>query len=80
MKLPLRNCSSANVASITETRSSRAVLAAVIVARPVTACAGGKKNENVMVSGTCKIANFTPGRSVNGNYPQLTLHCLGGSV
>jgi hypothetical protein len=65
VKLPLRNCSSANVASSIVTRSSLFVLAEVTVVR---ACAGGKKNENVIVRGVCKIANFTGGRSVTENY------------
>jgi hypothetical protein len=44
------------------------VLAAVIVALPPVGCAGGKKKENVIVKGVCKIANFTGGRSVMENY------------
>lgn len=67
MKLPLRNCSSAKVASRTVTRSLREVLAAVIVAFPEMGWAGGKKKENVIVKGVCKMANFTGGRSVAGN-------------
>lgn len=52
------------------TRSSGDVLAAVIVAFPAIGCAGGRKKENVIVNGMCKIANLTGGRSVTGNYPQ----------
>ena len=42
-----------------------------MVARPLTALAGGKKKENVIVRGVCKIANFTGGRSVLSNYHQI---------
>lgn len=68
VKLPERNCSSAKVASRTVIRSPREVLAADMVARPLTALAGGRKNENVIVRGVCNIANFTGGRSILSNY------------
>ena len=68
VKLPERSCSSAKVASRTVMRSPREVLAADIVALPLTALAGGKKKEKVIVRGVCSIASFTGGRSVLSNY------------
>lgn len=49
-------------------RSPWEVLAADMVARPLTALAGGRKKEKVIVRGVCRIANFTGGRSVLSNY------------